>query len=158
MNFSWRKGLLVKFGGMCYIFTEDKPSRGARGLFRLAGRIGKQVQDLRGTAAVMEESRLPSVPLCDPHGKAMQPGRRGQSRKTCPVRRILFQAPFFCGLSGRTRAADGPNVCTVSFGVRASEKEVCAVFVRVFALAATNGESPLFVCGFAPKKLKEESL
>lgn len=74
MNFSWRKGLLVKFGCMCYIFTEDKPSRGARGLFRLAGRIGKQVQDLRGTAAVMEESRLPSVPLCDPHGKAMQPG------------------------------------------------------------------------------------
>ena len=134
MNFSWRKGFLVKFGCMCYIFTEDKPSRGARGLFRLAGRIGKQVQDLRGTAAVMEESRLPSVPLCDTHGKAMQPGRRGQSRKTCPVRRILFQAPYFLRHSGRTRAADGPNVCTVFFVRTLFEKKGnCAFFCVGFA-------------------------
>ena len=37
------------------VFLNDKASEGARDPFRLAGRIGKQVQNLRGTAAVMAE-------------------------------------------------------------------------------------------------------
>ena len=48
---------------------------------RLAGRIGKQVQSLCGTAAVWGEFR-PTMPLCKREG---WPERRPPSRKTCPA-------------------------------------------------------------------------
>lgn len=45
------------------VFLNDKASEGARDPFRLAGRIGKQVQNLRGTAAVMAELEPDSMSL-----------------------------------------------------------------------------------------------
>ena len=71
----------LRQGGVYDILGPAKHREVPGAALRLAGRIGKQVQSLCGTAAVWGEFR-PTMPLRKREG---WPERRPPSRKTCPA-------------------------------------------------------------------------
>lgn len=108
-----------------------------------AGRIGKQVQDLRGTAAVMAEFRFAQCHCAFGMGRL---NRNEDARAGRPA--LLFEYRLYgraepSAVGGGTRAADGRNVCAV--------KPWYTVFWRALFLCGSfllsGRKGPLFFCG-----------
>lgn len=99
---------------LCY----NKASKGARDLHRLAGRIGKQVQNLCGTAAVMVE---PGPNLMSLHIVREDAGPGGDARAGRPpwdsYCRVRPDKPPLCPVQdpccGRTKRWRGKQKCIV---------------------------------------------
>lgn len=126
----------------CY----NKASQGARNPAWLAGRIGKQVQDLRGTAAVMAELERNFMSLHT--GVGRRAFRQGsQSRKTClEIHTAGYNGTNRRRIGCRTRAADGPNVGAENGSASCFEWRFVSVWV---CPAGKVGTGPFFLrCDF----------
>ena len=103
----------LRQGGVYDILGPAKHREVPGAALRLAGRIGKQVQSLCGTAAVRRAAPAKDVTVS--MTREGWPGRGVLSAPTFQagrpaLRLILHAAPCLSGRrEGRTRAADGPN-------------------------------------------------
>ena len=117
----------LRQGGVYDILGPAKHREVPGAALRLAGRIGKQVQSLCGTAAVWGEFR-PTMPLRKREG---WPERRPPSRKTCPAVHTA-RRPAAC--RGGGEAGDAPRTDqTPAWKIMAQGRCArCALVVRCF--------------------------